>query len=78
MIFASARGRRARHSLCLIWRDGGWQKLVASLAMGAEGMNMGTRFIATVEAPVHPNVKQAILDAFRAGHSFDYETASKH
>ena len=39
------------------------RSLVASLAMGAEGMNMGTRFIATQEAPVHPNVKQAILDA---------------
>jgi len=39
------------------------RSLVASLAMGAEGMNMGTRFIATKEAPVHDNVKQAILQA---------------
>jgi len=39
------------------------RSLVASLAMGAEGMNMGTRFIATKEAPVHENVKQAILAA---------------
>ena len=39
------------------------RSLVASLAMGAEGMNMGTRFIATKEAPVHNNVKQAILNA---------------
>ena len=31
--------------------------------MGAQGMNMGTRFIATKEAPVHENVKQAILEA---------------
>lgn len=37
--------------------------LVAALAMGAEGMNMGTRFIATKEAPVHENVKKAILEA---------------
>ena len=37
--------------------------LVAALAMGAEGVNMGTRFIATSDAPVHPRVKQAILDA---------------
>src|SRR5262249_47818981 len=35
------------------------RSLVASLAMGASGMNMGTRFIATREAPVHDNVKQA-------------------
>ncbi|WP_050386803.1 NAD(P)H-dependent flavin oxidoreductase [Bradyrhizobium pachyrhizi] len=39
------------------------RSLVASLAMGAEGMNMGTRFIATREAPVHDNVKRAILEA---------------
>ncbi len=39
------------------------RSLVASLAMGADGMNMGTRFIATQEAPVHENVKQAIVAA---------------
>jgi nitronate monooxygenase len=39
------------------------RSLVASLAMGAEGINMGTRFIATKEAPVHENVKQAIVAA---------------
>ncbi|ASK33534.1 NAD(P)H-dependent flavin oxidoreductase [Alloalcanivorax mobilis] len=39
------------------------RSLVASLAMGADGMNMGTRFLATREAPVHENVKQAILAA---------------
>jgi len=39
------------------------RSLVAALAMGADGINMGTRFIATVEAPVHENVKQAIVAA---------------
>ena len=39
------------------------RSLVASLAMGAQGMNMGTRFIATKEAPVHDNVKAAIVAA---------------
>jgi NADH:quinone reductase (non-electrogenic) len=39
------------------------RSLVAALAMGADGMNMGTRFIATVEAPVHQNVKDAIVAA---------------
>jgi NADH:quinone reductase (non-electrogenic) len=39
------------------------RSLVAALALGAEGMNMGTRFIATKEAPVHQNVKQALVDA---------------
>lgn len=36
--------------------------LVAALALGAEGINMGTRFVATQEAPVHENIKQAIVD----------------
>ena len=39
------------------------RSLIASLAMGAQGMNMGTRFIATKEAPVHENVKAAIVAA---------------
>ena len=39
------------------------RSLVASLAMGADGINMGTRFIATKEAPVHENVKQALVAA---------------
>ena len=39
------------------------RSLVASLAMGADGMNMGTRFMATKEAPIHDNVKQALVDA---------------
>ncbi len=39
------------------------RSLVAALALGAEGMNMGTRFIATQEAPVHQNVKDAIVAA---------------
>ncbi len=37
--------------------------LVAALALGADGINMGTRFLATQEAPVHDNVKQALLGA---------------
>ncbi len=39
------------------------RSLVAALAFGAEGINMGTRFIATKEAPVHQNVKDAIVAA---------------
>ncbi len=39
------------------------RSLVAALALGAEGINMGTRFVATREAPVHDNVKQAIVAA---------------
>jgi nitronate monooxygenase len=36
--------------------------LVGALGLGADGMNMGTRFVATKEAPVHHNVKQALVD----------------
>jgi nitronate monooxygenase len=39
------------------------RSLVAALALGADGMNMGTRFIATKEAPVHDRVKQALVEA---------------
>ena len=39
------------------------RSLVAALSLGAEGMNMGTRFMATVEAPIHQNVKDAIVAA---------------
>lgn len=37
--------------------------LVAALALGADGINMGTRFVATQEAPVHDNVKRALVAA---------------
>ena len=43
------------------------KQLAAAIAMGAEGMNMGTRFIATTEAPVHSNIKQALIDADEGG-----------
>jgi len=35
--------------------------LVGALGLGADGMNMGTRFVATKEAPVHPEVKAALM-----------------
>ncbi len=37
--------------------------LVAALALGADGMNMGTRFMATREAPIHENIKQQLVEA---------------
>lgn len=38
------------------------RSLVAALALGAEGVNMGTRFCATVEAKIHENVKKQIVE----------------
>lgn len=37
--------------------------LAAALALGADGINMGTRFMATQEAPVHPNIKEKMVNA---------------
>ncbi|KKZ68900.1 enoyl-[acyl-carrier protein] reductase I [[Emmonsia] crescens] len=58
---------RARQSLNIPFiASGGFADgygLAAALALGAEGINMGTRFMATIEAPIHINVKQAIVDA---------------
>jgi len=39
------------------------QGLAAALSLGAEGINMGTRFMCTVEAPIHLNIKEAIVKA---------------
>ena len=36
--------------------------LAAALMLGADGVNMGTRFMATVEAPIHENVKRAMVE----------------
>ena len=38
-------------------------QMAAALALGAEGINMGSRFLCTQEAPVHHNIKQAMVDA---------------
>lgn len=37
--------------------------LAGAMALGACGVNMGTRFMCTVEAPIHQNIKQSIVDA---------------
>jgi NAD(P)H-dependent flavin oxidoreductase YrpB (nitropropane dioxygenase family) len=39
------------------------RQVAAALALGASGVNMGTRWMATVESPIHPNVKEAIVKA---------------
>ncbi len=36
--------------------------LAAAIALGADGINMGTRFCATVEAPIHDRIKQLLVD----------------
>ncbi len=41
---------------------GDGKQLAACLALGAEGVNMGTRFMATEEAPIHPNIKNTLVE----------------
>lgn len=41
--------------------------LASALALGAQGINCGTRFMATVEAPIHPKIKQIMVDSTERG-----------
>ncbi|KAK4990253.1 hypothetical protein LTR66_006846 [Elasticomyces elasticus] len=58
---------RARQSLPVPFiASGGFadgQGLAAALSLGAEGINMGTRFMCTLEAPIHHKIKEAIVQA---------------
>ncbi|CAD6503810.1 BgTH12-05555 [Blumeria graminis f. sp. triticale] len=58
---------RARQALSIPFiASGGFadgQGLAAALCLGAEGINMGTRFMCTVESPIHENIKQEIVKA---------------
>jgi len=48
--------------------------LVAALALGCEGINMGTRFMATKEAPIHQNVKEKIVSSDERSTSLIFRT----
>ena len=54
------------------------RSLVAALALGADGINMGTRFIATKEAPAHDNVKQALVAANELRDSPDHAVTAQY
>ena len=54
------------------------RSLVAAMSLGAEGMNMGTRFIATQEAPVHQNVKDAIVNASELRYKVNNAIINQH
>ena len=58
-------GRRGRRQVPVLaaggFADG--RGLVAALALGAQGILLGTRFLASAESPLHPNFKQAIVDS---------------
>ena len=49
-------------------------QMAACLALGADGINMGTRFMATQEAPIHENMKKAIVEASELDTSLIFRT----
>lgn len=51
-------------------------QLAAALAMGAEGVNMGTAFMATKEAPVHDGIKKALVEATERDTTHVFRTLS--
>ena len=52
--------------------------LVAALALGADGINMGSRFMCTVESPIHQNVKEAIVAGDERGTELIFRSAAQH
>jgi nitronate monooxygenase len=62
ILLAAAREKLSIPMLASGGIGNGYQ-MAAAMALGAEGVNMGTRFVATQEAPVHQNMKQAMVDA---------------
>lgn len=63
LVLIPAAAREIRVPLIASGGIGDGRGMAAALVLGAEGINMGTRFCATQEAPIHPQIKQALLDA---------------
>jgi len=62
LILIPAAADKVRIPLLASGGFGDGRGLAAALSLGAEGINMGTRFCATREAPIHDNVKQAYVE----------------
>lgn len=62
LVLIPAAANRLRIPLIASGGFGDGRGLAAALALGAEGITMGTRFCATVEAPIHPAIKQQLVD----------------
>lgn len=63
LVLLPAAARRLKIPMIASGGIGTGAQMAACLALGADGVNMGTRFLATKEAPVHENVKRALVDA---------------
>jgi len=62
LVLVPVAARQIRIPLIASGGIGDGRGLAAALALGADGVNMGTRFCATREAPIHPNIKQMMVD----------------
>lgn len=62
LILIAVAAKRVRLPLIASGGIGDGRGMAAALALGAEGVNMGTRFCATVEAPIHANIKRMMVE----------------
>ncbi len=76
MILLPLAARRLKIPFLASGGLGDGKGLAAALAMGADGINMGTRFMVTKEAPIHEQVKQAMVDASELDTALIYRTLS--
>lgn len=76
MILLPLAARRLKIPFLASGGLGDGKGLAAALAMGADGINMGTRFMVTKEAPIHEKVKQAMVDASELDTALIYRTLS--
>jgi nitronate monooxygenase len=63
MVLIPAAARRLSVPIIASGGIGDGRGMAAALTLGADGVNMGTRFCATREAPIHDNIKQALVAA---------------
>jgi len=74
MVLIPAAARQIKIPLIASGGIGDGRGMAAALVLGAEGINMGTRFCATLEAPIHPNIKQMMLDKTERDTNLIYRT----
>ena len=74
MILLPLAARRLKIPFLASGGLGDGRGLAAALAMGADGINMGTRFMATKEAPIHDKVKQKMVEASELDTALIYRT----
>jgi len=63
MVLIPAAARRLKVPIIASGGIGDGRGMAAALVLGADGVNMGTRFCATKEAPIHDNIKRALVNA---------------